>query len=653
MEKLTAQSPESRSADPVAENLAQLQALFPEVFTEDKVNFEVLKQLLGGLVDEREEKYGLNWHGKRRARQIALTPSTGTLRPCPKESVDWATTQNLMIEGDNLEVLKLLQKSYAGAIKLIYIDPPYNTGNDFIYPDNFQNNIKNYLEITGQLGDGQKTSSYTETSGRFHTDWLNMMYPRLKLARNLLRDDGVICISIDDSESDRLKAICNEIFGEENHLITLYIQVRYAEKTLAEKNDYQKLIEHIHIYQKHNFVPNKDSEDYTVDKFCWKIVEKGIGRKEVIGKRDVQIFLDGEYEIIKVPSHIDALKETWATGTVLKANASGKYFGDHLAPRKDSDGLGVLYKVTGIGEDGLGYRYFTGPKRSDATKGKFFSGVPNDRRKELESGESKKYKPILNMHDFSDAFGNCRHEGGIEFGAGKKPVALLKKLISMATASSGQDIVLDFFAGSGTTGHATLEMNAEDDGDRRFILIQLPEITNRVDFPTISSMTKARLRNVSTKMRLENPLFIGDIGFRSFKLDTSNIRAWEPEADDLSGTLMDAVEHIHEGRTEDDILFELLLKLGLDLTVPIDHRIIHGKAVHSIGGGVVLICLDQTIGAQDYEPLALGMASWHKELAPAGETTFVFLDNAFIDDVVKTNLTAILSQQGLDNVRSL
>jgi len=191
MKKLTANDPETRSPDVVKQNIEQLRVLFPDAFTEGKINFEVLKQLLGGVVDEREEKYGLNWHGKRQARQLALTPSTGTLRPCPEESVDWDTTQNLMIEGDNLEVLKLLQKSYAGKVKLIYIDPPYNTGKDFVYPDDFQDNIKNYLELTGQVEGGRKISSNTEASGRFHTDWLNMMYPRLKLMKSLLSRDGI------------------------------------------------------------------------------------------------------------------------------------------------------------------------------------------------------------------------------------------------------------------------------------------------------------------------------------------------------------------------------------------------------------------------------------------------------------------------------
>ena len=222
MKKIILNEPETRSADVVAENLEHLKVLFPEAFTEGKVDFEVLRQLLGDVVEEREEKYGLNWHGKRQARQLALTPSAGTLRPCPEDSVDWDTTQNLMIEGDNLEVLKLLQKSYAGKVKLIYIDPPYNTGKDFVYPDNFQDNIKNYLELTDQTGEGgKKLSSNTEASGRFHTDWLNMMYPRLKLARNLLTEDGFFVVSIDDSELASLRTLLNEVLGEENFVAVL------------------------------------------------------------------------------------------------------------------------------------------------------------------------------------------------------------------------------------------------------------------------------------------------------------------------------------------------------------------------------------------------------------------------------------------------
>jgi adenine-specific DNA-methyltransferase len=229
------------SANILTENIERLKTLFPEAITEEKTDFNILKQLLGGAVDEREEKYGLNWHGKRRARQLALTPSTGTLRPCTEDSVDWDTTQNLMIEGDNLEVLKLLQKSYAGKVKLIYIDPPYNTGKDFVYPDDFQDNIKNYLELTGQVEGGRKISSNTEASGRFHTDWLNMIYPRLKLARNLLCNDGLVFISIDDGELSRLIGICDEIFGGEN-----FVAVFVWEKRTNREN--RKMVSARHDY---------------------------------------------------------------------------------------------------------------------------------------------------------------------------------------------------------------------------------------------------------------------------------------------------------------------------------------------------------------------------------------------------------------------
>ena len=247
MKKLSIDSPELASTSLIEENMGQLKQLFPDAFSEGKIDFDVLKQLLGSEVDDREERYGLNWHGKRQARQIALTPSRGTLRPCQEDSVNWDSTQNLMIEGDNLEVLKLLQKSYSGKVKLIYIDPPYNTGKDFVYPDNFQDNVQNYLELTGQADGNVKLSTNTETSGRYHTDWLNMMYPRLKLARNLLCDDGVVFISIDDSEIENLKVICNDIFGEDNFISTIS---RVMKTGGAKGNFFTPNVEFILVYAK-------------------------------------------------------------------------------------------------------------------------------------------------------------------------------------------------------------------------------------------------------------------------------------------------------------------------------------------------------------------------------------------------------------------
>ena len=264
MKKITANDPETRSADVVAENLEHLKVLFPEAFTEGKVDFDVLKQLLGGAVDKHEEKYGLNWHGKRQARQLALTPSTGTLRPCPEDSIDWDTTRNLMIEGDNLEVLKLLQKSYAGKVKLIFIDPPYNTGKEFIYPDKYKDNLETYLRYTGRLdADGFRTSSNPELSGRYHTRWMNMMYPRLKLARVLLRADGVIFATIDDHEAAHLKILMDEIWGEENFVALIAWQKVFAKKNKALISGSH---DHILIYTRsieqwsRNLLPREESQ---------------------------------------------------------------------------------------------------------------------------------------------------------------------------------------------------------------------------------------------------------------------------------------------------------------------------------------------------------------------------------------------------------
>ncbi|MBP3955048.1 site-specific DNA-methyltransferase [Gemmata sp. G18] len=248
MKPITTADPQSRSADLLADNVARLRELFPEAFTEGKIDFDVLKQLLGSEVDEREEKYGLNWHGKRLARRLALTPSTGTLRPAPEDSLEWSTTQNLMIEGDNLEVLKLLQKSYSGRVKMIFIDPPYNTGKDFVYPDDFRDSIENYKRLTGQTdGAGRALTSNPETSGRFHTDWLNMMFPRLKLARNLLREDGVLFISIDSTEVANLRLLCSDVFGEECFVIDLIWRKRDGapnDRTIGSVHD------HILVYGK-------------------------------------------------------------------------------------------------------------------------------------------------------------------------------------------------------------------------------------------------------------------------------------------------------------------------------------------------------------------------------------------------------------------
>jgi adenine-specific DNA-methyltransferase len=646
MKKLTAEDAETRSPDVVAENVEQLKTIFPEAFTEEKVDFEVLKQLLGGVVEEREEKYGLNWHGKRRARQLALTPSTGTLRPCPKDSVDWDTTKNLMIEGDNLEVLKLLQKSYSGKVKLIYIDPPYNTGKDFVYPDDFRDNIKNYLELTGQTdGEGRKISSNTEASGRFHTDWLNMMYPRLKLAKNLLRDDGVIFISIDDSEASTLRKICDEVFGEDNFISCIV----WRKKTGAGAvpRGFIPLHEYILCYGK-NFA----SFD-----LISPLSEK---TKSMYNKQDEHYSTLGPYA-------------TWPLDTTSMDTRENLRFpiqhqGTQIWPKKQW--LWSRERVEIAQADNKLVFNFNERDQSWSVR---FKGYLLD-----SDGEEKLGKPTTMILDI------LTQEGTKDFAMlfpreifqFPKPVKLIKNFLAIETTSIAadnprkeeSDIVLDFFAGSGTTGQAVMSQNAADGGNRRYVLVQLPEpldLENKDQTATadyfkklgnplnIAELTKERLRRAGKKIREENPMFAGDLGFRVFKLASSNIRAWEPNRDDLPSTLEASIEHLKTDRTEQDILFELLLKLGLDLTIPIEQKSIASKAVHNIGAGTLLVCLAEQIAAAEVEPLALGIAAWHKELTPAGETTVVFRDSAFADDVAKTNLTAILQQHGLENVRSL
>ncbi|MCK9294165.1 MAG: site-specific DNA-methyltransferase [Desulfobulbaceae bacterium] len=630
MQKITAQDPEAKSTDIVAGNIEQLKTLFPELITEGTdgaaINVDVLKALVGDkTVTDADEKYGLNWHGKRQARQMALTPSTGTLRPCPEESVDWDTTRNLMIEGDNLEVLKLLQKSYAGKVKLIYIDPPYNTGKDFIYPDNFQDNIKNYQQLMGWRDEkGEKISSLaknSEASGRFHTDWLNMMYPRLKLARTLLREDGVIFVSIDDHEVHHLRALMTEVFGDENFVATAIWEKadspRNSARQFSEDHDFILIFSRIP-----NWAPDR------------------LPRTEAANS------------IYSNPDN-DPRGE-WLPGDPYanKPYSKGKYTITGPTGRTFSPPPGRFWRIS---EEKL---------RELDTKGRIWWGPNGNARPSI-----KRY--LTEVADLTprtlwkkeDVGSNrtSKNEMRTLFPENEsfdtpKPTKLVERMLRLSTFTTEGDIVLDFFAGSGTTAHATINLNREDGGNRQFILVQLPEplsggAVNSLN--TISAITVERLRRAGEKIKSDAPNYQGDLGFRVFKLDTSNIRAWEPDRDNLGKTLLDHLEHIKSGRSEADILYELLLKLGLDLCVPMEKRTIAGKEVHAIGGGVLMACLAETITSTEVEPLALGIVEWHKALAPAVDTTCVFRDSAFADDVAKTNCTAILNQYGITNVRSL
>lgn len=393
-------------------------------------------------MSSNKQKLELTWIGKNNPEYDIANIEPRILEEKPELSncASDPDTENMLIHGDNLLALKALLPEYEGKVKCIYIDPPYNTGNAF---EHYDDSVE-------------------------HSTWLSLMKPRLELLKMLLSNNGFLCCQIDDSEGSYLKVLLDEVFGRNNFITTFYIQVRYGNKTLAEDNDYQKLIEQCFIYANDINLckANKDVEEYKVEKFEWQIIETGQGELMELGGKKVELFRPGLYEVKKVPYSLKGLKETWATGSLIKQKASsGEFLDKYLAPRKNIDGLECLYKVYGIGEDGLGYRYFTGPKKATATKGKFYSGIPLQRIDELLKGNSKKEVPIANFYDLAGNFGNCKNEGGVGFRGGKKPEVLLETVLKHF--SNEKDLVLDSFLGSGTTAAVAHKMG------RRYIGIEM------------------------------------------------------------------------------------------------------------------------------------------------------------------------------------
>lgn len=631
IKQISANDELAQSADVKRSNIEIIRSIFPDVFTDGDIDFNQLFELLGAESSSQPEKYGLNWHGKRLSRQIALASSNATLLPVEDDSVCWDKTQNIFIEGDNLEVLKLLQKSYASKIKMIYIDPPYNTGGEFVYKDDFRNGIRNYMEITGQSEGGSPISSNLESSGRFHTDWLNMMYPRLKVARNLLSIDGIIMISCDDGELANLKLLMDEIFGEENFIANFVWKSRQFTDTRATTN----------VSTDHEYILA-----YSRDA---GFSLRGVGRDES-----------------KFTNPDGDPRGDWMSRSMLG-----------LATREQRPNLhyDVLDPATGriyAANPGTGWRYSRDKMSELISAGKVLfprnaDGRPREKKFRSDMrGEFIAFRSIIDGVHTADGTRDIRNLFGSEIFAFPKPTELIAKLIEQTT--SGDDIILDFFAGSGTTASAVLEQNAADNYNRRFILVQIPEklsVENReqkaaADFcksinrvATIAEITKERIRRSGDKLKSQESLFSGDIGFRVFKLAPSNIRAWEADAANLENSLLKNAEHLVQGRKDHDVLYELLLKLGLDLCVPIEVRIIEGKSVHSIGGGALIVCLADEINKDVVESLASGIVTWRAALAPAVDTRVVFKDSGFVDDIAKTNMAAILNQNGITDVRSL
>ncbi len=613
------------SKDIEKENLAAMQQLFPEAFEEGKIDFDVLRQLLGDYVDDEEERYSFRWNGKGKALRLSQTPSTGTLRPCKEESKDWDTTENLYIEGDNLEVLKLLQKSYHGKVKMIYIDPPYNTGKDFVYKDDFRDNVANYKRITGQIDDeGHSTGTNSESNGRFHTDWLNMMYPRLRLARNLLSDDGFIAISIGEEEIDNLKKICNEIFGEQNY--RNIIAVRRYDKNLNLQFIGEGLLsmnvglEYIYVNSKQPMTKmtavyreaTEERRNNGYWKGFWNNADRPTMRYEILGFTPIE----GQWK----------WREEIAKEAIENYIEYGKSFAHKMT-------LEEYWEMTGKNK-------------------RFIRRNPNGKGKNM--GVDHWIPPAngtLRNSNWSDLLVSQAAGFDIPFDSPKnmEVIQTLNNLFGIKEA----DIVLDFFSGSATTAHAVMNLNAEDGGNRRFILVQLPETTpvdseaHKAGYENICEIGKERIRRAGEKIKAEcedaERAVSLDIGFKVFKLDSSNLQKWQPQPEDLQGALQESMDNFLPDRTNLDVVYEIALKLGLDLSYEVEEREVDGQTIYIIGAGALMICLASPISTETAEALL----KLHEEYAP--ETwQVVFRDTGFLSDQEKTNIKETLKSAGLD-----
>lgn len=643
------------SIDIVADNIAKLKKIFPEVFCEDKVDFERLQEVLGNYIEDKEERYRFEWNGKSKAIRISQTPSTGTLRPCKEESKDWDTTQNLYIEGDNLEVLKLLQKSYQNKIKMIYIDPPYNTGKDFVYKDDFRDNLWNYLALTGQLDEeGKKNSTNSETSGRYHTDWLNMMYPRLRLSRNLLSDDGVIFISIGQDELHNIIKLCDELYGEENRI---GIVSRLMKSGGNKGRFFSPNIDYIVIYAR-NITFTKDFKGEMSE----ELIKKVYNQVEKSGIRK------GEY-----------YRSMGLYQSSLDARPNQRYFIEcpdgtlvvppgETMPNNNNEGEKVIPKPT----DGVWRwtydRYYIEKEKGNVEFKETTNGVLIDKDGNpskwniytkiwLKDRQDDGQTPV----DIITKFEN-RHSAkelasiSIPFDFAK-PIGLIKYLIYILQQDK-DSIILDFFSGSATTANAVMEQNVEDNGKRRFIMVQLPEkVNNKSDaykagFKNICEIGKERIRRAGERILEENSDKVGvsnlDTGFKVLKLDSSNIKKWNPEYDELEQSFDDMLENFIPNRSEEDGVYEIMLKYGIDLTYPVEERVINDKKVFSIGFGALIICLDDNISLD----VVNGIVELKQELEPE-ICRVVFKDNGFATDSVKTNAIQILKRNNIKEVMSI
>lgn len=630
-----------RSLDISAERRDELLRLFPEIRTEDgQIDFERLRLALGGTVDVGKERYGLTWPGKAECFKVIQTPSLGTLRPSRGESVNFDATENLIIEGDNLEVLKLLQKSYLGKVKMIYIDPPYNTGNDFIYLDDFRDPIGKYLELTGAAtATGKRFATNVDLSGRYHSNWLNMMWPRLYLARQLLRQDGVLFVSIDDNEDATLRLVLDAIFGEENRVSTIIWDLGTG-STAG------------HFTRSHESVLCYARDKTSLPNFVWR------GGGEI------------EASALKKISKVNPASEiTFPAGMEIEGGGD-KIFRGTLGGKVSQTIVSPMMRFVdgrlsepctvraGWAMRSQILRWIAGEETWD-TKGqrvrRFFFSRTGLLKYEKERTIENPKSVLRDIGSTSDGGASM-----VELGFARevfdfpKPPSLPRRFAELTTDPQESEIILDFFAGSGATAHAVLSLNAVDDGNRRFVLVQLPEPTGRDDLRTIADICKERVRRAAQQLNDEagdvldlNGAVKQDRGFRVFKLAESNFKTWEADkpidADSLAKQLDLHVEHIRDGRTPDDLLYEILLKSGFPLTTPVEKLTLAATQVYSVAGGALLVCLERG--------LALELI---RAIAERKPQRVVCLDAGFAgNDQLKANAAQIFASKGIPSFKTV
>ena len=623
-------------------NMEKLRAVFPECFAEGKLDIDKLLALCGEYIGNDFEKYKFEWKGKAECLKLAQKRSTGTLRPCPEESVDWDTTRNLYIEGDNLEVLKLLQTAYYRKVKMIYIDPPYNTGNDFVYADDFADPMARYKEVTQQT-----TKSNPETMGRFHTNWLNMMYPRLRLAANLLRDDGVIFISIDGNEVMNLRKVCDEVFGEENCL-GIIANINNP-KGRSDDNYIATAHEYIVVYAKsvvsvdwYGFEPTEE-----ITKRYNKVDSEGKRYREIdlrkTGENDLRedrpnlfyyfyfceetgdfyasrenIIKDGYIQI--KPQREDGCEGNWRWGIETATSQIGELIPKFMPARKV---WGVMQKD-----------YLEGRSLVKPTSSWTFKDVNSERGTEefVSLGFDKRIFPK------------------------PKPIGTIKRCLQLSTGD--EDIVLDFFSGSGSTAHAVMQLNAQDGNKRKYILVQLPEICDqsseayKAGYKNICEIGKERIRRAGKKLTdTDGQMQIGDsemkpldVGFRVFKLDSSNLQTWdatpvdELRMEDLLNRMNTMINRVKADRSDLDMVCEVMLKLGVPLTYSVNKVSVNAKTAYTVGDDcLLLVCLAADITPEDVEAMA--------EYVPA---KVIISRDSFANDTAMANAYYILRDRGIE-----